>query len=95
VAVDGAGNRSQPAGPVPATALGAALFTDGFESGGLSQWFRSAGLTVVESPVRTGRYAAHHRQRLSRLRSRGALAFRNDVTGSTTTSSTVLAAGTW
>lgn len=57
---DVSGNASALSAPVavatPATAL--ALFADGFESGDLSAWSSTAGLTVQSADTRSGTFAA-------------------------------------
>jgi hypothetical protein len=59
VATDGAGNASTPSAPFPVTTPGTvpAIFTDGFESGNLSAWTSSGGLTVEGTTTHTGSFA--------------------------------------
>jgi fibronectin type 3 domain-containing protein len=59
-AVDVAGNESLPSGAVTVTTPDppVPLFQDGFESGDLTAWTSSAGLTVETSTVNSGSYAA-------------------------------------
>jgi hypothetical protein len=59
VALDAAGNRSQPSAPATVTTPGTApLFSDDFESGGLSNWTTVSGLTTQQAIVDTGTWAA-------------------------------------
>jgi hypothetical protein len=143
VAKDAAGNLSQPSDTVSVTPpADATMFSDGFESGNMSQWSTSTGITVQSQLVNDGSYAAealasgapayayeqlsqtwpslyystrfYVRSRgsgsayLLRLRtankgaivavyvsSTGRLGMRNDVTSTSTTSSTAVSSGTW
>ncbi|HEX4775192.1 MAG TPA: metallophosphoesterase [Acidimicrobiia bacterium] len=60
VAHDGAGNVSQPSAALPVTTPPAAtaIFSDGFESGSLSAWTSSSGLTVQGAITHNGAFAA-------------------------------------
>jgi hypothetical protein len=60
VARDGAGNPSAPSATTTVTTPSGttAIFTDGFESGNLSAWTSSGGLTVQGTTVHTGSSAA-------------------------------------
>jgi hypothetical protein len=60
VAHDGAGNVSQPSAALPVTTPSAAtaIFSDGFESGSLSAWTSSSGLTVESAITHNGSFAA-------------------------------------
>jgi hypothetical protein len=138
---DAAGNVSTMSNTVSVTTP-LLLFSDGFESGNLSQWTSVSGLTVQQSHVYAGQYAARSRSTgtatyaykqlsqtqnklyyrlwfkiisqgansvyLQRFRtgsngaimgvfisSTGKLAYRNDIAGVTTTSTTVVTQGTW
>ncbi|MCM8749281.1 hypothetical protein NET02_08995 [Thermomicrobiaceae bacterium CFH 74404] len=55
---DAAGNVSGPSNSVTVTTPAAALFSDGFETGDLSQWTSSTGLIVQQQEVFSGSYAA-------------------------------------
>lgn len=57
-AKDGAGNASAFSNTATATTPVARLFSDGFESGDMSLWTSSNGLTVQQSQVDSGQYAA-------------------------------------
>lgn len=59
-ASDGYGNESTPSAPASVTtpAGASAVFSDGFESGDLSAWDSSGGLTVESGTVHNGSYAA-------------------------------------
>ncbi|MEA2450951.1 MAG: large repetitive protein [Thermoleophilaceae bacterium] len=54
---DGSGAQSAPA-TVSATVTQTSLFSDGFETGNLSAWTSSSGLTVQSATVKTGSFAA-------------------------------------
>ena len=58
-AVDAVGNESAPSDPATVTTpqAEAPVFTDGFESGGLSAWNSKAGLTAEGSNVNSGAWA--------------------------------------
>ena len=60
VALDGAGNASAPSDPAPVTTPSTVthLFSDGFESGDLSAWTSTAGLTVQTTTTQSGSFAA-------------------------------------
>ena len=60
VALDGAGNQSQPSNTTSITTPGQTLplFSDGFESNSLSAWTAKAGLTVQGSITHLGQFAA-------------------------------------
>jgi chitodextrinase len=60
VAHDGAGNASPPSAPLTVTtpAATATIFSDGFESGSLSAWTSSSGLTVESALTHSGSFAA-------------------------------------
>jgi hypothetical protein len=55
-AADPSGATSNPA--TVSISIGAALFQDGFESGGLTSWTTSAGLVVEPTVVHSGSFAA-------------------------------------
>jgi Bacterial Ig domain/Fibronectin type III domain/Calcineurin-like phosphoesterase len=143
IARDAAGNSSPPSSPATVTTpTDSTMFYDGFESGDLSQWTTSTGMTVQNQTVEAGTYAAEataagapayaYKQLsqtwpflyysaqfdilsrtsgsvyLMRLRtaskgaiaavyvsSTGKLGLRNDVTSTTTASSTAVSFGTW
>jgi chitodextrinase len=144
VARDAAGNSSQPSSTATVTTPAAsAMFRDGFETGDMSQWTTSSGMTVESTVVSDGSYSAEgvdagagafaykqlsqtypalyystrfdiisqgssNSAYLMRFRtatkgaiaalfvnSGGKLALRDDVTGVTTTSSTVVSRGAW
>jgi chitodextrinase len=60
-AFDAAGNRSTPTSPpvmVTTSGASATLFSDGFETGSLSQWTSSNGLAIESVTVHGGTYAA-------------------------------------
>jgi acid phosphatase type 7 len=56
-AFDAAGNHSAQSSPVTVTMPGT-LFSDGFESGNLSQWTASSGMAVQQQVVYAGSWAA-------------------------------------
>jgi chitodextrinase len=56
-AFDAAGNHSAQSSPVTVTMPGT-LFSDGFESGNLSQWTASSGMAVQQQEVYAGSWAA-------------------------------------
>jgi acid phosphatase type 7 len=56
-AFDAAGNRSAQSSPVSVTMPGT-VFSDGFESGNLSQWTGSSGTTVQQQVTYSGSWAA-------------------------------------
>lgn len=59
VALDAAGNTSQPSNTATATTPAAAtMFFDGFETGDMSQWTTSTGMIVQSDVVNDGSYAA-------------------------------------
>ena len=60
VARDGAGNASAPSATTTVTTSSASApaFSDGFETGNLSAWTASSGLTVQGATVHTGAFAA-------------------------------------
>jgi hypothetical protein len=60
IAIDVAGNPSSPSNVATVTTTGSTpvVFTDGFESGSLSAWTSSAGLTVQTSVTHAGTSAA-------------------------------------
>jgi chitodextrinase len=143
IARDAAGNSSAPSDPATVTTSTATMFFDGFESGDMSHWTTSTGMTVQTQVVNDGTYAAEaaatgtpayaykqlsqtwsslyystrfyiasqgssNSAYLMRFRtaakgaiaalfvsSGGKLGLRNDVTGITTTSSTVVSRGAW
>jgi parallel beta-helix repeat protein len=55
---DTAGNRSAFSSPATVTTPAPAVFSDGFESGNLSAWTSSTGLTVQQQHVFAGTWAA-------------------------------------
>jgi Fibronectin type III domain/Calcineurin-like phosphoesterase len=143
VARDAAGNTSPPSSTASVTTLtGLTLFSDGFETGDMSQWTTSTGIGVQSQLVNDGSFAAeavstgaaadaykqltqtwpslYYSTRfyiaskgsssvyLLRFRtatktaiaavyvsSTGKLGLRNDVTGTTTTSSMPVSSGAW
>jgi chitodextrinase len=143
VARDAAGNSSQPSNTATVTtSTDSTMFFDGFETGDLSQWTTTTGMTVQTQTVYDGNFAAqatatgaaayaykqlsqtwpslYYSARfdvlsrsagsayLLRLRtaskgaiaavyvsSTGKLGLRNDVTSTTTTSSTAVSFGSW
>jgi chitodextrinase len=143
VARDAAGNASQPSNTASVTTpADSTMFSDGFESGDMSRWTSSTGITVQNQLVSDGSYAAeavaggapayayaqlsqtwaslYYSTRfyikshtsgsayLLRLRtdkkaaivavylsSTGKLGMRNDVTSTSTTSSTAVSSGAW
>ena len=58
VARDAAGNASTPSNSATVTTPGSAMFYDGFESGNMSAWTTSTGMTVQNQIVNDGNYAA-------------------------------------
>lgn len=58
VARDAAGNASAPSDPAAVTTPGSAMFYDGFESGTMSAWTTSTGMTAQSQVVDDGTYAA-------------------------------------
>jgi len=59
VARDAAGNLSQPSSTASVTLpADVTMFSDGFESGDMSQWTTSTGITVQNQLVNDGSYAA-------------------------------------
>ena len=58
VARDAAGNASTPSDSARVTTPGSAMFYDGFESGNMSAWTASTGMTVQNQIVNDGSYAA-------------------------------------
>jgi hypothetical protein len=143
VARDAAGNSSQPSSTASVTLpADVTMFSDGFESGDMSQWTTSTGITVQNQLVNDGSYAAeavasgapaNAYEQLSQTRpslyystrfyvrshgsgsayllrlrtankgaivavyvsSTGKLGIRNDVAGTSTTSSTAVSSGAW
>src|SRR3954452_2840599 len=57
-AVDTAGNISQTSAPGTITMPGVLLFADGFESGNVSAWSATSGMTAQQAFVATGTWAA-------------------------------------
>ena len=143
VARDAAGNASQPSSTASVTTpTDTTMFFDGFESGDMSAWTTSTGMTVQNHLVNDGSYAAeavatgtpaYAYEQLSQtwpalyystrfyvsshtsgsayllrlrtdkkaaivavyLSSTGKLGLRNDVTSTSTTSSTAVSSGAW
>ena len=143
IARDAAGNSSATSDPATVTTSNATMFFDGFETGDMTHWTTSTGMTVQTQVVNDGTYAAeaaaagapaYAYKQLSQtwsslyysarfyIRSQGSsnsaylmrfrtaakgaiaalfvssggkLGLRNDVTGVTTTSSTVVSRGAW
>jgi chitodextrinase len=58
IAYDAAGNTASSGSLSVTTPANGALFSDGFETGDLSQWTTNAGLTVETSQIHTGSYGA-------------------------------------
>jgi chitodextrinase len=58
VAYDAAGNTAASGTLTVITPVAGALFSDGFETGDLSQWTTNAGLTAETAHARTGSYGA-------------------------------------
>jgi len=58
VAGDAAGNSSPASGPATVTTAGDTMFSDGFESGDMSRWTTSTGVTVQGQVVSDGSFAA-------------------------------------
>jgi chitodextrinase len=55
---DGGGNISASSNTATATTMAASLFSDGFETGDLSQWTSVTGLVIEQADVFSGSYAA-------------------------------------
>jgi len=58
VARDAAGNASPASAPATVTTAGTTMFFDGFESGDMSRWTTSTGMTVQGQVVNDGSFAA-------------------------------------
>ena len=58
VARDAAGNSSPASAPATVNTAGTTMFSDGFESGDMSKWTTSTGMTVQSQVVNDGSFAA-------------------------------------